>query len=172
MSFEPEDRELTEAILARTSGPVCGSAHERLAAYVDRALDPMEASLIGGHLERCPECAALARALVAMREDLPLLAEVDHDPAFTREVLARTTSAPRRTPLAERYVAVVRRLLERPRVALEGAFVGAMILALASGPPVHALNAIRPGLGKLVREACGTFSTSHASSEPSKEKPR
>jgi hypothetical protein len=154
----PEDPELTTAILRRTTGPVCHSVRNRLCDRVDGTLDPLEAGRVGDHLARCPECAALDRVLTAMRDDLPHLAEIGPDPEFVAAVLARTSLRPRRAPLAERWLGTVRGLLERPRIALEGAFVAAGLLVLPFG--------MRPNLGGVraadaavaIRDASGATS--------------
>lgn len=150
-----EDPELTSAILRRTAGPVCESVWDRLCARADGALDPIEDARVSGHLGRCPECAGLDRALSSMRVALPRLADADSDPEFVRAVLARTSLAPRRAPLAETWRESLRRLLDRPRIALEGAFVAAMILVVPLGAfqgrggdsQAHALDAIRHASG-------------------------
>src|SRR5262245_59166595 len=70
-----EDHALTFAILERTTGPVCESARERLGAWVDGTLEPLEAAQVRGHLDHCAECAALGRVLLSLKTKLPLLAE-------------------------------------------------------------------------------------------------
>lgn len=141
----PEDPALTASILRRTAGPVCESARERLCAWVDATLRLPEARRLEGHLERCPACAALGRALATMRLELPRLAEGDPDPAFVAAVLARTSLKPRRAPWAERWAAALLHALDRPRIALEGAFVAAMLVVvpLGAGGPAWAAEAIR-----------------------------
>lgn len=176
----PEDPELTAAILRRTAGSVCASARDRLCDWIDATLDPLEAGWVGGHLERCAECAALAHVLSSMRAELPRLAEVDPDPGFVAAVLARTSLKPRPEPLVERWTTAMRRLLDRPRIALEGAFVAAMIVVLPFGAiqgrgeaaPAEALGAIRHASGTasanlniLARDAWATtrgFVAEHA----------
>ena len=151
-----EDPELTSAILRRTVGPVCESVWDRLCARADGTLDPIEVARVSGHLDRCPECAGLDRALSSMRVALPRLAEADADPECVRAVLARTSLAPRRAPFAATWRESVRRLLERPRIALEGAFVAAMILVVpfgafqdrGGGTQAYALDAIRHASGE------------------------
>jgi len=89
--------------------------------------------------------AALARVLSAMREELPRLADSASDPDFVDAVLSRTTLRPRRAPLGGSWASTMRRLLDRPRIALEGAFVASvmLVLPLGSSAPVDAWSAIR-----------------------------
>ncbi|HEX4826267.1 MAG TPA: zf-HC2 domain-containing protein [Candidatus Polarisedimenticolaceae bacterium] len=180
MRFEHDDPELTAAILARTSGPVCGAARDQLCGVADGTLDSIDAELVGRHLEGCAECAALAEALASMRRELPRLFGDHPDPAFLQEVLDRTTARNRTPRLAERCRAAARRLLDRPRIALEGAFVGAVLLVLPVGASRHssldafrhASHATSASVGKWVRATRGTFFQAGASGEPSKEKSR
>ena len=124
----PEDPGLAGAILARTSGAACGSARSRLCAWVDGELDAFDADLVDAHLRRCPECGGLARPLERLREELPRLAAIDPGPSFVETVLSRTSRRPRRVPLGARWASVLSRLLARPRVAWEGAFVATVVL--------------------------------------------
>jgi anti-sigma factor RsiW len=191
----PEDPDLTTAILQRTAGSVCEGVRGRLCDRVDATDDPIAAGRVNGHLSRCPECAALARVLASVRAELPRLADVDGDPELVAAVLARTSLRPPPTPLAARWRASVRQLLDRPRIALEGAFVATTVLLLPVGAlhgsgsagPAHAVVAIRhasgaavAGLNVLAHDAwgatrgllaeyapAGTFSSSHASSQAS-----
>jgi hypothetical protein len=67
------------------------------------------------------------------------LAAVDPGPGFVEAVLARTSLRPRRAPLGARWAAAVSQLLDRPRIALEGAFVAAAFIGLplaASPEPI------------------------------------
>jgi predicted anti-sigma-YlaC factor YlaD len=156
----PEDPELTTSILQRTAGSVCDSVRERLCDFVDATLDPTEAGRVSGHLSRCPDCTALGRVLASAQSELPRLADVDPDPAFVALVLARTSGRPRRVPLAERWLAAVRQLLDRPRVALEGAFVAAAILVLPFGA-LRGHGSAKPAYTVVaIRHAAGTTSAS------------
>ena len=179
----PEDPALTSAILSRTSGPVCEVARERLSAWDGPALD------LGPHLAGCDDCAALGRVLSAMREELPRLADVAPDPEFVGAVLAKTSLRRRPTPPAERWAFTIRRLLDRPRIALEGAFVASvmLVLPLGSSASVDALSVIRQasaaasanldimahtawGATKgFVAQHVGTFSSSGASGQGNDE---
>jgi len=143
-----EDPGLADAILARTSGAACDSTRSQLCARVDGELDAFDADLVDRHLGRCAECASLARALERVREDLPTLAAIDPGPRFVDEVLARTSLRPRRMPLGARLATVLSRLLDRPRVAWEGAFVATLVLFAPGLPP-------RSPLGDLPRQALG-----------------
>ena len=122
---------LTSAILARTSGSPCASARQRLVDYVDEALAPVDAGLMSSHLERCDACTALARTVSRLSLDLPRLAELQPDPGFVADVLARTCAVPARVrSWPERLLEGLRTLAARPRFALEGAYVGTALLAL------------------------------------------
>jgi len=130
------DPGLADAILARTSGAVCDSARERLCDRVDGELGPFDAELVDVHVLHCAECGALARTLRRLHEDLPRFPAIDPGPGFVEAVLSRTSRRPRRVPLRERWVAAVSQLLDRPRIALEGAFLSAVIVGvpLAASP--------------------------------------
>ena len=107
---------------------------------VDGALDPVEAELVRGHLESCAGCAALAHALSELSEALPAMQEVDPGRAFTAAVIARTSgSRSRRSQLADRF----RALWMRPAFALEGAYLGALVLVgVFALPGMSSLKAV------------------------------
>lgn len=128
---------LTAAILARTSGSPCGSAEERLLARSEGVpADPSESALLEAHLAHCAACASFARAVEVMREGLPALAELDPGPWFTEQVLRRTVQA---TPVRPAWVYQAQdiwsALVRRPRIALETAYVAAMLAFLLLGSP-------------------------------------
>ena len=134
----PQD--LAEAILRRTSGPTCDSARGRLCGYVDETIEPVDRELVGSHLEGCPDCAALARVLSRLAEDLPALARLEPDERFVAGLLARTSG--RRRPAqrwAARLAAGWDELVRRPRFAWEAAYVGTFVLALVFVAPVSPL---------------------------------
>ena len=93
--------DLTAAILARTSGPTCGLARERLAEHADGELEGVDRELADAHLRHCPDCAALVAALVRLDGDLPALAELEPDAELTATVLARTLPGGDRPSLAD-----------------------------------------------------------------------
>jgi anti-sigma factor ChrR (cupin superfamily) len=150
-----------QAILQRTTGEACTAAESRLPAWADGLLQVGDADLLAGHVAHCPNCRALAGALVTLREELPSLAEVDPGADFAGSVLARTSrsadSAQRptvRTPAERgsvrptgpsllddireagsawgRYWAAVMR---RPRAVLELAYGASLIVCLVIGSP-------------------------------------
>ena len=137
---------LTAGILSRTSGSPCSRAEALLCDRVDGTLPASESELLDLHLASCTGCAGLAAALMALRLDLPAMAEIDPDPWFVRDVLDATT---RRAPagVGEPALAAARsieswgrRLFERPRLALELAYSGAMVIFLLWGTPVSPLR--------------------------------
>jgi len=126
---------LVRGILERTTGSPCGSAHGRLCDFVDASLDPIEAELVRLHLGECGECGALAGALARLAGELPGLAEIEPPADFVDAVLARTL--PWRRRLARRLprlAEIGERLAARPRLALEGAYAGTLVLVLILGP--------------------------------------
>lgn len=128
--------DLLGAVLARTSGPACGSARGRLCDHVDRLLAPVDGDLVRAHLEGCRECGGLAAALARLAVDLPPLAEMEPGPRFVADVLARTSrrqTLPAR--LAAPLLAAFRLLARRPRIAWEGAYAGSVVLLILFGTP-------------------------------------
>jgi hypothetical protein len=127
---------LAEKVLERTSGSPCAGVRRVLCDRRDDPPGETDAALLRGHLAHCPACAALGRVLAGLAEDLPRLAEVAPPPSLLEGVLARTTG--RRAPGPAwplRWAGFWRRLLQRPRFALEGAYVGALLVALLFGFP-------------------------------------
>ena len=130
---EPVD--LTAEVLRRTSGSACDRARKLLPDLPGRMLTGMDNQLVRGHLEHCTECAALAAALEQTADVLPAMAEVDPGPWFTGAVLRRTTgSVPERPP--SRIRSFWESLLQRPRLAWKGAYVGAFLMLLLFGTPL------------------------------------
>ena len=135
--------DLTDAILARTTGRTCESAHRRLCDHVDRLLEPLDGELVGRHLDTCRECAGLASALERMAHDLPLLAELQPDDRFVGDVLARTSAQrAKRLDWAARIGGIWEQLVQRPRFALEGAYIGTFVLVLLIGIPSSPLAGV------------------------------
>jgi anti-sigma factor RsiW len=149
----PGDPALSHAILARTSGATCQTARSRLCARLDGEFDASDAALVDGHLSHCPTCAGLARAVERLRDELPRLATVEPGHAFTMGVLARTSRRPRREPLAARVLAAGARLMARPRIAWEGAFVATAVLALPAMVPGSPVMDLAGRTREIVRPA-------------------
>jgi hypothetical protein len=150
--LETELDALLAGVLARTTGPVCGRAHELLP---DQDLPETDRRLLALHLEGCAECRALSAALAALAEDLPALAEVPPEPGFVEGVLARTSQAAPAVPVLERWVRRAESVADavagawrrswpawvrRPRFAWEAAFVLTLVLTpvfAAAGAPLQ-----------------------------------
>jgi anti-sigma factor RsiW len=132
---------LTVAVLEHTIGSACEQAREHLPALVDRELDSVERELIELHLGECPDCQRLAATLMALRRELPKLAEMTLDPQFATEVLAATVL--RRTRLRRWWLRHWSVWVRRPRFAMEAAYVGVLVVMLLLGAfstPVAALS--------------------------------
>ena len=112
---------LVKRVLARTSGPACPSAEDRFVAFAEGELDAVDRDLVKSHLARCPGCREELARVREWLAELPQAAEVEPDPCFVDDVLRRTSRRPSR---ADAW----RRLVLRPRFALEAAYVGAVVL--------------------------------------------
>jgi anti-sigma factor RsiW len=176
--------DLTRAILARTTGGSCEALRAQACAYVDGELEPLQADLVAAHLTHCPACTALVAALRAAEVRLPALRAADPGPWFTQRVLRACRPAP--------APSLWSRLLQRPRFALEAAYVGAALgylllsLPLPGRPeglgaePVKGLvAATKPGIGALaggLHAMAGTFKTREPkrsnATEPGRGAPR
>ena len=145
--------DLTQAVLARTSGSTCDRAEEQLCAWVDGTLEQIDGELVRLHAARCDACSALAGALTRMAEELPELAELDPGPGFASAVLSSTVSLDRRVfRHLDRLADAWRGLLERPRIAWEGAYLGTFLLALvfvAPGAPLADIPRKAAGLARI-----------------------
>lgn len=134
---------LLRDVLERTSGSACHGARSRVCDHVDGLLVPVDDELLRLHLNHCAECAGLARVLFRLKADLPGLVESRPDDRFLAEVLARTT---RRAAAAPRWSARLadewRRLVQRPRFAFEGAYLGSIFLVMLFGVPASPLAGV------------------------------
>ena len=126
---EPPD--LTGAVLRRTSGAACSRAEDRLAAWLDGALEAAEAELVAAHVERCRACADLATVVERLPVELAAMAEAAPPARFVEGVLARTLPPSARWRRAWRPVA--RRWMARPRFAVEAAYLATALVALVVG---------------------------------------
>lgn len=123
--------DLAAGVLARTGSDPCRRSRDLLCSHVDGDLAGDDGELLGLHLHGCAECHALEVALVHLAEDLPAMAEIDPGPAFTHRVVAATV--PRRS--ARDAVAWLQAWWQRPRFALEAAYVLTLVGLLVFGVP-------------------------------------
>lgn len=139
--------DLTQSILARTSGSSCQRLQDLACDFVDGALDEPHTQLVRAHLDHCSECAALVKALQLSTAVLPALSSMDPGPWFAQRILRATTHAPRgamQRPFDLR--AAWARLMHRPRIAMEAAYLGAVAgmlgLYLPTSTPFDARAAV------------------------------
>jgi len=138
-AFSPPP-DLAGMILENTSGSVCGSARPKLVDHVDSQLEEVDDQILALHLEHCGDCDELVTILKRLPQDLPLLAEMEPDGRFVTDVLSKTIHA---QPRARRWASFLadqwRGLLQRPRLAWEGAYLTTCLLILIMGGPSSAL---------------------------------
>jgi anti-sigma factor RsiW len=127
---------LARAILDRTSGgPVCPRVESSLWEYAAGRQSPEESQLISLHLDHCANCRAAAADLDLIQETLPTLAEIDPGESFTREVIRATSGMRRHRPgLKSHMVGWWNRMVQRPRFALESAYVCTVLLLFVLSP--------------------------------------
>ncbi len=141
--------ELVAAVLARTSGPVCGRAEGLLGDWLDGELAPPERALVDDHLASCDGCRGLAAALTRLSAELPGLAELEPGPGFVDGVLAATL--PPAVRLRRWFERQWPRWVRRPRFASEAAFVATLILVLVVATPGSPLEAVPSRALELAR---------------------
>jgi anti-sigma factor RsiW len=115
-------------VLAATSGPACPAAQDRFVAFVDGELNATDAALVRKHLGRCLACRGELVRVRALIADLPRIAEAPTDGDFVADVLSRTTGRALPTPAS--WADTWRRLVHRPRFALELAYVATLLLCV------------------------------------------
>jgi hypothetical protein len=133
----PEMREdLTLSILEKTSGgPVCPRVESSLWEFVLGQEAAEETQLIALHLDHCTRCSLIAEAIESIQEDLPALAEIDPGETFTHEMVRVTSGRrPYRPDLRVRFGAWWNRMVQRPRFALESAYICTMLLLFVLSP--------------------------------------
>lgn len=138
--------DLAMSILSRTSGLACPGVQQQLCDRADDTLGRMERELVDLHLAHCPDCGRLAAALLGLKKDLPGLACLDPGPRFTSDVLGIVAALPPASPqirLPFLSAEWWRRLMGRPRFALEAAYVGTLIFLILLGNPAILTRALR-----------------------------
>jgi anti-sigma factor RsiW len=127
---------LTLSILEHTSGgPVCPRVESSLWEFAGGELSSEESHLTALHLDHCAGCRSMAADLAAYQSVLPAMAEIDPGETFAREVV-RITSGKRtyRPDVRTRLEGWWNRIVQRPRFALEAAYVCTLPLIFALSP--------------------------------------
>jgi hypothetical protein len=137
----------------------------------DGLLNEQTKTLMAGHLEHCAECRAVAATLVEARAVLATFTELDPGADFTAQVVAATPG--RRSPVRRRtgarssglrgWIQVGRgrvavaweRMLARPRLSLELAYLATVLLVLVVGNPGLIADALGARTSGLVIRATG-----------------
>jgi len=132
----PEDEALVEAVMAKTSGRACERCEELLDPFLQGELAPDEVVLVREHLAMCRRCRAFADLCVAVDRVLPLLASAEVDAAFVHDVVRATSGGIRRPLTQSTWSDRLRGVFARPRLALEGAYLGTVFLVLGVATPI------------------------------------
>lgn len=146
------DEALVRGVLDRTSGDPCAFARTRICEAIDGGAPDASLQM---HLLSCADCESLRLALLTLPRDLADLARRAPDDDFVAEVMALTSE--------RRRVSWWQAVWRRPRLALEGAYVGTLALALVLGPaalartPVQAIEQLRDVGSRGQLAAAATF---------------
>lgn len=116
------DADLTQRILALTSGSACEHLRPLACDYVDGLLERTPRQLVEGHLAHCEHCTSLVAQLRSSRVLLPVFANATPGPWFTQQVLRACAVAPARSWWS--------RLMCRPRIALEVAYLATALFVV------------------------------------------
>lgn len=143
MTWRPDKKQsddLVERVLARTSGSACAKAQDFLPDLVDGQLAGLDADLVKAHVQHCPTCQGLVRALGWLEGTLPAMARLDPGPDFTRSVLQVTSRAAASRPqtavgLPDRLRSWLQGQLLRPGFAAELAYVATVVVVLLTAVP-------------------------------------
>lgn len=155
------DRSLLDAVLHQTTGSTCSTVQDELGDWMDQACDRHRAQAIADHVDECPRCDELLRAMRRCEELLPGFAELDPGANFTADVMMATLASPSLSRVfLRRLQDAWQSLVLRPALPLEAGFVATLVLVLLTATPVapwpqlpaRALALVQ-GMGEQVREA-------------------
>jgi hypothetical protein len=170
-----ERRAMTSAVLARTTGSACQRALTLIGGQPDSPIDNQTTTLIAGHLEQCAACRAVAQTLAETRAVLATLAEIEPAADFATGVVAATSgrrAVSRRVPwvwpverwawvgTCREWAASTReRVLARPRLSLEAAYLATVLLVIVVGNPALVADAIGGRANGIVADAVVSSAT-------------
>lgn len=140
---QPAQAKLASKVLNILQLDVCVAAQDALCEQKPEILALDES--LAMHLETCPDCAALSQVVLQLNHELPALREIQAPIFFTSRVLART-SKQRPTPNEPSVIqkntwrSLSKRISQRPRFAIEAAYVLSLSLVIAIGTPALGLD--------------------------------
>ncbi len=128
-----QGEKLVQSVLGRTIDKSCSQAHELLPDHVDGILTGRQRLLLEQHLEHCASCQQILQTLMALKKELPSLAEMDPGRNFSWRVMQATRQLDRLTPHGRFWFKQAwHRLLYRPRLAWEAAYALTLLLVALS----------------------------------------
>lgn len=121
---------LTTRVLRETNTDACEQARDRMPHHLDSTLGALETTLFTDHLDHCAACHDVFQVMIRLGETLPTMRDLEPPPWFLGQVLGRTSQALENLPLLSRLRQRLGKLIERPRFALEVAYVLSLLLFL------------------------------------------
>ncbi len=129
----PQTPDLTQEVLARTSGPSCRAVERWLTSQEERD-DATYRAAVRAHLASCARCRALEEVLSWVTPLLPTMAEVPPGPRFVPAVVRATSGAPSRPHRRRRHRPW--KLVPAPLFQWQVAYVGAVLLVVIGTSPL------------------------------------
>jgi predicted anti-sigma-YlaC factor YlaD len=140
---QKERNELSEAILAQTSGTVCGRARELMSDHMEGSSGTLDRQLLEQHMEHCSSCRTIFETIQHLLPVLAEMGELEPGKIFTRDVIRATSRVPGMEPgWLERFRRWWSDQLAKPIVQWEAAYVGALLLVATFGTPGSPLKGL------------------------------
>jgi len=127
--------DLSEAVLAQTTGSACGRCRSLLGDVLDGVSDTVEKELVIAHLASCASCSSLFRIMSEAAEILPRMREMIPDPSFVPDVLNAVRPLWRDRLGLSKALEWLRGLTQRPRFSWEAAYLGTLLVFGLFGTP-------------------------------------
>ncbi|MFB3902246.1 MAG: zf-HC2 domain-containing protein [Acidobacteriota bacterium] len=132
---QPDQQDLSGAVLSRTTGSACGRCRDLLGELLDGVSEDVESELVRSHLATCAPCSALFQTMSEMAEILPRMRETVPDSLFVPDVMRSTRAFGRDHKGLSRILDFCRMLAERPRFSWEAAYLGTLLVFGLFGTP-------------------------------------
>lgn len=141
MFVAPDPGAMISTIMQATMPATCATSADLLCEALDGTLGEPESVLLHSHLQDCGYCQQLHSKLQTLDRELPMLAELQPPETLLAQILHGTSARPPPgTHHLNPWFAPIRRVLLRPRFALEAAFTATLLWSALFGIPASVLD--------------------------------